>query len=102
MHIADYFYTLVHDGESVFVVGTPMKAGDGYVGPAPTTPATSAPTTVAPDPDHDGQEADDVHHGAHERQHDQAAHDDHHEAEVEAEALTARDGRGAGARRLTS
>lgn len=51
IHIADYFYTLVHDGLSVFVVGTPMKAGDGYIGPLPTTPATTAPpassTTVA-------------------------------------------------------
>ena len=28
MHIADYFYTLVHQGESVFVVGTPKKAGN--------------------------------------------------------------------------
>ena len=52
LHIADYFYTLVHNGESVFVVGTPKQAGSGYVGPlpktpAPSTPATSAPTTVA-------------------------------------------------------
>jgi putative peptidoglycan binding protein/L,D-transpeptidase-like protein len=46
MHIADYFYTLVHDGESVFVVGAPMHAGSGYVGPAPTTPAAVATTTV--------------------------------------------------------
>jgi hypothetical protein len=47
LHIADYFYTLVHNGESVFVVGTPKQAGNGYVGPLPTTPATSAaPTTV--------------------------------------------------------
>lgn len=49
LHIADYFYTLVHDGESVFVVGTPKQAGNGYVGPLPTTPATSKPaTTTAP------------------------------------------------------
>jgi peptidoglycan hydrolase-like protein with peptidoglycan-binding domain len=53
MHIADYFYTLVHQGESVFVVGTPMHAGNGYVGPVPTTRPTTtttapkAPTTVA-------------------------------------------------------
>jgi peptidoglycan hydrolase-like protein with peptidoglycan-binding domain len=53
MHIADYFYTLVHHGESVFVFGTPMKAGNGYVGPIQTTPAptttpsTAPPTTVA-------------------------------------------------------
>jgi peptidoglycan hydrolase-like protein with peptidoglycan-binding domain len=52
MHVADYFPTLVHQGESVFVVGTPMKAGNGYVGPvkrAPAVkPATPAPTTPAP------------------------------------------------------
>jgi hypothetical protein len=51
IHIADYFYTLVHDGESVFVVGTPKQAGSGYVGPLHTTPATSpatTPTTAAP------------------------------------------------------
>ena len=54
MHIANYFYLLVHQGESVFVVGTPMKAGNGYVGPAQnapttaTTATTTVPTTVAP------------------------------------------------------
>jgi len=59
MHIADYFYTLVHQGESVFVVGTAKKAGNGYVGPVPTTlPSTTTtattvkkstpPTTVRP------------------------------------------------------
>jgi peptidoglycan hydrolase-like protein with peptidoglycan-binding domain len=49
MHIADYFYTLVHQGESVFVVGTPMHTGNGYIGPAPTTaPTTTAPTTTTP------------------------------------------------------
>ncbi len=51
MHIANYFYTLVHNGESVFVVGTPKRAGNGYVGPAPTTTtpttAKSTPTTAA-------------------------------------------------------
>jgi hypothetical protein len=50
LHIAEYFYTLVHDGLSVFVVGTPKQAGGGYVGPVHTTPATSAPapsTSVA-------------------------------------------------------
>jgi len=51
MHIADYFYTLVHNGESVFVVGTPKQAGNGYIGPAPTMPptvvTTTTPTTVA-------------------------------------------------------
>jgi peptidoglycan hydrolase-like protein with peptidoglycan-binding domain len=46
MHIADYFYTLVHQGESVFVVGTPMHTGNGYVGPIPTPPPTT--TTTAP------------------------------------------------------
>jgi hypothetical protein len=48
LHIADYFYTLVHDGESVFVVGTPKQAGSGYVGPVQTTPTSSAPATTAP------------------------------------------------------
>jgi len=52
MHIANYFYTLVHNGESVFVVGTPKKAGNGYIGPIPNPPPTTAtstpPTTVAP------------------------------------------------------
>ena len=51
MHIADYFYTLVHQGESVFVFGTPKQAGNAYVGPvtqAPAPPTTVAPTTVAP------------------------------------------------------
>jgi peptidoglycan hydrolase-like protein with peptidoglycan-binding domain len=46
MHIADYFYTLVHQGESVFVFGTPKKAGNGYIGPAPTTVPTTASTTT--------------------------------------------------------
>jgi hypothetical protein len=52
MHVADYFYTLVHQGESVFVFGTPKQAGNGYVGPVKQAPAppptTAAPTTVAP------------------------------------------------------
>jgi hypothetical protein len=52
MHIANYFYTLVHKGESVFVVGTAKRRGSGYVGPAPKAPpappTTTAPTTVAP------------------------------------------------------
>ena len=38
MHVADYFYTLVHDDLSVFVFGTPKQAGGGYIGPAPTAP----------------------------------------------------------------
>ena len=47
MHIADYFYLLVHKGESVYVVGTPKKKGGGYVGPAPAT-TTTTPTTIGP------------------------------------------------------
>ncbi len=53
MHIANYFYLLVHQGESVFVVGTPKQAGNAYIGPvrsAPTTATTATttpPTTVA-------------------------------------------------------
>jgi peptidoglycan hydrolase-like protein with peptidoglycan-binding domain len=50
MHIADYFYTLVHHGESVFVVGTPKQRGSGYVGPIRTAPARPATTTVPPTP----------------------------------------------------
>lgn len=46
MHIANYFYTLVHQGESVFVVGTAKKAGNGYVGPVPTTTVPKTTTTV--------------------------------------------------------
>ncbi|MDQ1382228.1 MAG: hypothetical protein QOJ71_2947, partial [Actinomycetota bacterium] len=46
MHIADYFYTLVHQGESVFVFGTPMKAGNDYVGPVKTPPTAATTTTV--------------------------------------------------------
>jgi peptidoglycan hydrolase-like protein with peptidoglycan-binding domain len=50
MHIADYFHTLVHNGMSVFVVGTAKQRGNGYVGPVPKPPppTTTAPTTVAP------------------------------------------------------
>lgn len=47
MHIADYFYTLVSKGESVYVVGTPMKPGNLYVGPATTSPPTVPPPTTA-------------------------------------------------------
>lgn len=50
--VAEYFPTLVHDGMSVFVVGTPKQAGSGYVGPARNSPAPQAttppPTTAAP------------------------------------------------------
>jgi peptidoglycan hydrolase-like protein with peptidoglycan-binding domain len=46
MHIADYFYTLVHQGESVFVFGTPMRAGNEYVGPVKTPPTAATTTTV--------------------------------------------------------
>jgi peptidoglycan hydrolase-like protein with peptidoglycan-binding domain len=49
MHIANYFHTLVHMNESVFVVGTPMKAGNGYVGPTTTLPTT---TTTVPKAKH--------------------------------------------------
>jgi len=45
MSIANYFPSLVTKGESVYVVGTPMKAGNGYIGPAPTTTTT---TTTLP------------------------------------------------------
>jgi hypothetical protein len=49
MHIADYFYKLVYKGMSVFVVGTPKQAGNGYVGPARTAPpATPAPVATTP------------------------------------------------------
>ena len=52
MHIADYFYTLVYRGMSVYVVGTPMKPGSLYVGPtlAPRPPPTAAPPTPPPPP----------------------------------------------------
>jgi peptidoglycan hydrolase-like protein with peptidoglycan-binding domain len=52
MDIANYFATLVTVGESVYVVGTAMKAGNRYVGPIPssttTTTTTVSPTTTAP------------------------------------------------------
>jgi len=48
MHIANYFYTLVYKGMSVYVVGTPMKAGNLYVGPVRTVPSTTAPVTTPP------------------------------------------------------
>jgi peptidoglycan hydrolase-like protein with peptidoglycan-binding domain len=49
MHIAEYFNSLVHQGESVFVVGTAKKAGNGYVGPVMTNPKpATTPTTVKP------------------------------------------------------
>jgi peptidoglycan hydrolase-like protein with peptidoglycan-binding domain len=47
MFIADYFYTLVHQGESVFVVGTPMKAGNAYVGPVKTAPSSTTSTPAS-------------------------------------------------------
>jgi hypothetical protein len=46
MDIANYFPTLVRDGESVYVVGTAMKPGNNYVGPAPTTSTTTTTTTT--------------------------------------------------------
>ena len=49
MDIANYFPLLVTKGESVYVVGTAMKPGNGYVGPAPvTTTTTPKPTTTVP------------------------------------------------------
>jgi peptidoglycan hydrolase-like protein with peptidoglycan-binding domain len=47
MDIASYFPTLVTVGESVYVVGTAMKAGNRYVGPVPssTTTTTTASTS---------------------------------------------------------
>ena len=48
MDIANYFPTLVTKGESVYVVGTAMKPGNLYVGPAPTTSSTT--TTTKPKP----------------------------------------------------
>jgi peptidoglycan hydrolase-like protein with peptidoglycan-binding domain len=50
MHIADYFPTLVHNGESVFVVGTPKQAGNGYVGPVKSAPPPPTVPTTAPKP----------------------------------------------------
>jgi hypothetical protein len=44
MDIASYFASLVTRGESVYVVGTPMKAGNAYVGPVPTTSQTTTTT----------------------------------------------------------
>jgi peptidoglycan hydrolase-like protein with peptidoglycan-binding domain len=48
MDIASYFPTLVTVGESVYVVGTAMKAGDRYVGPIPSSTTTTTTTTPAP------------------------------------------------------
>ncbi len=50
MDIANYFPLLVTKGESVYVVGTPMAPGSGYVGPAPTTTTTTTtpPSTTTP------------------------------------------------------
>jgi hypothetical protein len=48
MHIASYFPTLVTVGESVYVVGTAMKPGNGYIGPVPSTTATTSSTAPAP------------------------------------------------------
>jgi L,D-transpeptidase catalytic domain/Putative peptidoglycan binding domain len=51
MHIAEYFPTLVTQGESVFVVGAPKQPGGGYVGPPRNNPAPepvpAPPVTVA-------------------------------------------------------
>jgi peptidoglycan hydrolase-like protein with peptidoglycan-binding domain len=48
MDIAQYFPTLVTKGESVYVVGTPMKPGNGYVGPYTPPPPTTTTTTKPP------------------------------------------------------
>ena len=49
MDIATYFPLLVTKGESVWVVGTAKKPGNGYVGPAPVTTTTKPePTTTLP------------------------------------------------------
>jgi L,D-transpeptidase catalytic domain/Putative peptidoglycan binding domain len=54
MHIADYFYTLVYRGMSIYVVGAAKKPGNLYVGPtvapppAPTAPPTSPPPPAPP------------------------------------------------------
>jgi L,D-transpeptidase-like protein/putative peptidoglycan binding protein len=50
MHIADYFYTLVHNGESVFVVGNAKQGGNGYVGPVASNPSNPASPTTAASP----------------------------------------------------
>lgn len=47
MDIADYFPLLVTKGEAVYVVGTQMEPGSRYVGPAPTTAATTSTTAPA-------------------------------------------------------
>lgn len=46
MDIANYFPLLVTQGESVYVVGSPMKPGSGYVGPVPVTTTTAPPKTT--------------------------------------------------------
>jgi peptidoglycan hydrolase-like protein with peptidoglycan-binding domain len=52
MHVAEYFDTLVHKDEAVYVVGTPAKPGDAYVGPytrrQPPPPPPAPPATQAP------------------------------------------------------
>lgn len=52
MDIATYFPTLVEHGEAVYVVGTPMKPGNRYVGPytPPKTTTTTAPKTTTTKP----------------------------------------------------
>ena len=52
MDIANYFPTLVDDGEAIYVLGNAMKPGNGYVGPTtttanPTTTTVPAPATTA-------------------------------------------------------
>jgi len=52
MDIANYFPSLVTKGESVYVVGTAMKPGNLYVGPAPSTTTTTKPVTTTTRPKH--------------------------------------------------
>jgi L,D-transpeptidase catalytic domain/Putative peptidoglycan binding domain len=45
MDIANYFPTLVTNGESVYVLGTAMKPGNRYIGPVPSTTTTTSTTS---------------------------------------------------------
>jgi hypothetical protein len=48
MHVSEYFATLVHRDEPVYVVGTAMTPGGAYVGPVHTSPPTTPPPPTAP------------------------------------------------------
>jgi peptidoglycan hydrolase-like protein with peptidoglycan-binding domain len=51
MHVAEYFDTLVHRDEAVYVVGTQMQPGGKYVGPSsPRRRVAPAPTQPPPPP----------------------------------------------------